>query len=528
MKAFMVDEKIKMPRVGKHILSTLTCGMYQDPRMIFREYIQNSADQIDILSEDERGDNLRKTININIDPVKRRVVITDYATGIPKALFQDRLLNVADSHKDPSKNKGFRGIGRLAGLSYCEKLIFESSAIGETGVSRLEMDGFALSRILHDATDHSLAGEVMRTISNCVYEESASQKYDCHFKVILEGVRKDVGKSLLDVESVKDFIAQVAPVPFSRVKFKAHKEIEQAAQKAGVVIEEYTVRVNGMTITKPYKDVVYDAQGRKLADVGKPVFREFKWHDRLLAWGWFILPVQGVSLPESQNPERKIRLRKGNIQTGFSDFLDPCFPEARSNGYMLGEIHLVSNSILPSGDRNALEVSEESSAFVETLKTRDLRDLWNSAHKANELKNAAKAVTVYKDIKGKVEAAIADGNRDVAESLQEELEKAYEKAVVGQQKLRKVSTTPTRGEFVRSVIHVLTEKLREREESIDNPSSFPISEKISSRQPFQPTSKVRQSRIGQILEVLRDEGIDVIKAFDLAKKIDEKLSSTEE
>ena len=525
----MADEEIKTPLVGKHILSTLTCGMYQDPRMIFREYIQNSADQIDTLSADEQGDNLRKTINIEIDPVERRVVITDQATGIPKAQFLDRLLNVADSHKDPSKNKGFRGIGRLAGLSYCEKLVFESSARGETGVSRLEMDGFALARILHDAADHSLAGDVMRTISTYEFTKNGSREYDCHFKVVLEGVRKDVGKPLLDVESVKGFIAQVAPLPFSRVKFRAHTAIEEAAQRAGVAIEEYTVRVNGEVLTKPYKDVLCDAQGRKLGDVGEPVFREFRWHDRLLAWGWFILPAQGVSLPKSQNPERKIRLRKGNIQIGFSDFLDPYFPEARSNGYMLGEIHLVSNEILPSGDRNALEVSEESSAFVETLKTRDFRDLWNSAHKANELKNATKAVTAYRDIKDKVDTAIANGNRDVAESLHEELEKAYGKAVAGQQKLKKAIATPARGEFVKNVIQVLTDASEERVAPIDKPAPLPASEEeSSSRRTTQSTAKGGQSRVGQIVEVLRDEGIDVMKALELAKKIDEKLSSTEE
>lgn len=111
----------KSPVIGKHILSTLTIGMYQDPRMIYREYIQNSADQIDTLSEDELQDKIRQTIVIDIDEKRRRVEIKDSATGIPQEQFQDRLLNVADSQKDPSKNKGFRGIGRLAGLNYCQK-----------------------------------------------------------------------------------------------------------------------------------------------------------------------------------------------------------------------------------------------------------------------------------------------------------------------------------------------------------------------------------------------------------------------
>jgi hypothetical protein len=35
------------PTIGKTVLETLTSGMYDDARFIFREYIQNAADQID-------------------------------------------------------------------------------------------------------------------------------------------------------------------------------------------------------------------------------------------------------------------------------------------------------------------------------------------------------------------------------------------------------------------------------------------------------------------------------------------------
>lgn len=100
-----MSDKDATPVIGKHILSTLTIGMYQDPRMIYREYIQNSADQIDTLTEDQRQDKIRQTIVIDIDERNREVVITDQATGIPQKDFRERLLNVADSHKDPSKNK---------------------------------------------------------------------------------------------------------------------------------------------------------------------------------------------------------------------------------------------------------------------------------------------------------------------------------------------------------------------------------------------------------------------------------------
>jgi len=517
------------PVIGKHILSTLTIGMYQDPRMIYREYIQNSADQIDTLSEDELQDKLRQTIVIDIDEKKREVVITDRATGIPQKEFRERLLNVADSHKDPSKNKGFRGIGRLAGLNYCQKLIFESTAEGETTISRLEMDGGAMIRILHDTTDRSLAGEVIKKISKVSYQKDAAKDYDCWFKVILEDVRTDVGKQLLDVESVKEFIAQIAPVPFSNMNFKCGKDISCEAKKAGVNIEEYTVRVNGTTITKLYKDVLNDAQGRMLGTVGKPVYRTIEWHGEKLAWGWFILPENGVSLPKLTNPERKIRLRKGNIQIGFDDFLDPYFPEPRSNGYMLGEIHLLSNAILPNGDRNALEVSEEAVALTDCLRNHYFRDLWNAAHKANELNNAKKAVADYERDCKEVEKLAREGAVAGVEAKKTELDKAYEKAVAGQQKLKKAAGASIKGDFVKGVVDVITSSAEDESATLVKPSvvsKLPVAKPIKGTASADKVKTTGDKLMNVIIRVLVEDGIETMQAYELARKINEEISTT--
>lgn len=521
----------KPPVIGKHILSTLTIGMYQDPRMIYREYIQNSADQIDTLSEDELQDKIRQTIVIDIDEKRRRVEIKDCATGIPRDQFQDRLLNVADSQKDPSKNKGFRGIGRLAGLNYCQKLIFESSAHGETSISRLEMDGQEMIRILHDQDDHSLASDVIRKISKISYQDDVEKPYDCWFKVTLEDVRLDVGRQLLDIDSVKEFIAQVAPVPFSHLKFKLGKEIIEEAQKAGVPIEEYTIRVNGVTITKLYKDILCNAQGRTLAVDCKPVYRMIEWHGKRLAWGWFILPAAGVSLPESTNPERKIRLRKGNIQIGFDNFLDPFFPEARSNGYMLGEIYLLSNKILPNGDRNALEVSEEAAAFTDQLRNVYFRDLWGAAHKANELNNAQRDVEKYAHAVTEYQELANNGATAAMEAKKTELERAYERALAGQQKIDRAAGAAIKGDFVKGVVDSFVE--RRPVSSGDLITSQHVIKECASKSSKKASKKETVKTTGNklmnvIIKVLSDSGIEPMQALELAQKINEEISKKDE
>ena len=74
-------DKATTPIIGKDVIESLTIGMYEDSKFIFREYIQNCADQIDkairegLLKKDE-GE-----IHISINADKYSICIEDNATG---------------------------------------------------------------------------------------------------------------------------------------------------------------------------------------------------------------------------------------------------------------------------------------------------------------------------------------------------------------------------------------------------------------------------------------------------------------
>ena len=70
-------------------------------------------------------------IDILIDRNNEIISIKDNATGIKSNDTLQFLGDVANSQKDRTKRKGFRGIGRLGGLGYCDTLIFETSYFGE-------------------------------------------------------------------------------------------------------------------------------------------------------------------------------------------------------------------------------------------------------------------------------------------------------------------------------------------------------------------------------------------------------------
>lgn len=43
----MNDNINTTPQIGKDVIESLTLGMYEDCRFIYREYIQNAADAVD-------------------------------------------------------------------------------------------------------------------------------------------------------------------------------------------------------------------------------------------------------------------------------------------------------------------------------------------------------------------------------------------------------------------------------------------------------------------------------------------------
>ena len=66
-----------MATVGKNILDNLTTGMYSDSKVIYREYIQNACDQIDLAMDlgillDNEG-----YVDIFIDSKNRYISIKD-------------------------------------------------------------------------------------------------------------------------------------------------------------------------------------------------------------------------------------------------------------------------------------------------------------------------------------------------------------------------------------------------------------------------------------------------------------------
>ena len=141
----MAEETVQ---VGKYTLESLTTGMYSDPKIVYREYIQNSVDSLEHAVSLGLLEPQSMRIDIVVNAEESRILIKDNGMGIPADEAAKTLMNVGSSKKRNSNNRGFRGIGRLGGMSYCDTLVFTTSAENESVKTIVSFDCKKLRRLL--------------------------------------------------------------------------------------------------------------------------------------------------------------------------------------------------------------------------------------------------------------------------------------------------------------------------------------------------------------------------------------------
>ena len=104
--------------VGASIVSIITESLYDKPLVVFREYIQNAVDAMTRTS-----DNF-EYLSAHMWLRDGNLYFLDNGSGIPKDAFERKMTSIARSDKIKKDNIGYKGIGRLSGLPYCQNLSF--------------------------------------------------------------------------------------------------------------------------------------------------------------------------------------------------------------------------------------------------------------------------------------------------------------------------------------------------------------------------------------------------------------------
>lgn len=420
-------------KIGKDVIESLTMGMYEDSKFIYREYVQNSADQIDLAVEMGLLGSLDDGyIDVEIHKSERVISITDNATGIEQSKAEELLKNLAKSSKDRTKNKGFRGIGRLGGLGYCETLRFETTFKGEEVKTILTWNSKMLKNIINDRSKNQDASSVIDEVTKVEYEPCGSEEHN--FKVILIGVEND---QLLEKAEIVDYLSMVAPVPFDKGFIYANK-INHSAEQAGRQIDIYNVYVNTDQVFKAYTSTIYSGEGNNKKRFAEIIDIQTFEVDKVI-WGWY-----GVSnnltkqMPAHANLARGIRLRKGNIQIGSNSTLSKFFSEERFNYYFFGEIHVFNKDLIPNARRDYFIDNDDLKKLENSLKTVLSNELSKLVRYASNTKSTTNNITKFVEKKQEFEEKQAKGFTDKSEErrVRDELEEYKAKAKLAEQSLK--------------------------------------------------------------------------------------------
>lgn len=516
-------QKIPKPHIGKNVIETLTLGMYENAFFIYREYVQNAADQIDVAVEEGILDKTSDgQINISIDKENKSINIDDNATGIKSKEVLQFLGDVANSQKDRTKRKGFRGIGRLGGLGYCETLIFETSYKGETIKSIISLDAKRLKRIIEDKSITMDAATVISVITSLKKEDEKEDEH--YFKVKLIDVTID---ELLDEKGVKDYLSMVAPVPFHN-DFTFSEDIHEYFNGNNVKIEEYDVRLgsNNEKLYKAYKNNIHSKTGFKPVEViAIDYVKILDNENELIALGWYGVTDLLNVIIHQDDIERGLRIRKDNIQIGSEDTLNSFFKEDRFNHHFIGEIHVLGDAFIPNARRDYFNVNKTEKLFKSKTET-EFDNLYKLAHTSSDIHSSISKISKYKnerknydDIKN---SCGYDSEYEEKQKI-DELEKLKNEAVKGYSKIEKSLIKALSNSSIKdAVITIYNHKVRDVDLSIDDTVVFDTQE--YEKPSLSKLDYMAKEIVFDIFKIIEDNVSDSKIVIKLKKKIVEHFN----
>ncbi|MGE4421667.1 MAG: ATP-binding protein [Pseudodesulfovibrio sp.] len=438
-----MDETKHDAKIGAFVLETLTLGMYRNPLDSLREYIQNAFDSIRAAERERVLAVGAGRIEIHTDDKNKSVIIRDNGLGIPADAIGNRLVDVGMSEKSLETDAGFRGIGRLAGMTYCKRLIFRTQGVGEKVVSSIEFDAVELKKAMSPSERRvRLLPEVLKECSKI--DITPSRENVSFFEVEMADLENQ-GKEFLKRSVLKDYLEQVAPLGLDTHSFAMSARFYEWLDRHEIEMPTVSIVMkngaNSYELFKPYRQITYST----IKNNDKIHVRDIKFFPEDAGpnspfWIWYA----DTNCPGAFRKEEVggFRLRKANIGIGFYERMDEIFREAsesygRLNRYFMGEVHIQSPGVIPNGLRDGFEDTEEWNAIRAQLvgfaheRSREVHAL-SQGRNADIEKLAGAANKLLKKTKKKEETGLASkAERDKLIKEHEKQIGKLEKAVKG-------------------------------------------------------------------------------------------------
>lgn len=356
------------PELGIHLLETITKGLYADPLHCIREYVQNSFDSIrdarrqGILSEDE-GE-----IQITLFEDEGTITVRDNGTGLSPAEAEEKLLSLGMSRKAVESDgkgefAGFRGIGRVAGITHCKRLRFTTST-GDGTLFRVEYNAEKINKMTTKGVEPTTIANAMQ--ANCVVATESIAENVRFFEVSMIEI-DETGKECLDAMKLRDYLSQVAPVAYAPsswpsdlaskiVSIAKESNALSSLSRVKILIKQGdSVQINVQrNLRKSFKVSGKGKSQREVSitDIKKLPSNHYgsgKW------WGWLAIHEREGQLKDVSFSG--IRIRAQNIEVGGSEIVKQLFKSQNLADWCVGEIHIVGADITPNAGRDNFEDS---------------------------------------------------------------------------------------------------------------------------------------------------------------------------
>ena len=345
------------PKIGAFVLESLTSGMYTDPLDALREYVQNSCDSVRSAEEYGIIGPGRGWVRFATEPTKRTLSITDNGTGVAAKDIVGCLLDIGMSRKSIETNAGFRGIGRLAGIAYCDSLIFRTSAFGEMVVTTVQIDCAAIRHSISPSSrEFCELSDVIEKHSHVSEEPCGAE--DHYFEVTLESV-SETASCYLEWHILEVYLSQVAPVGFDSQRFPFAQKIAEWTHVHSLHVPTLKLFIKTPEIErevlKPYGTRYTTRVGGYGLEVRNIAFYPEEPDTSTRFWAWYtendLLGMIG------DRRSAGLRFRKHNIAFGGPERVSDLFSggEGRLNHWLLGEIHVCSSAVIPNARRDGFE-----------------------------------------------------------------------------------------------------------------------------------------------------------------------------
>lgn len=344
--------------IGSSILELVTAGMYGDPLVMYREYIQNSADAMTGGKQDGEAE-----VRISLEQAERTIRIRDNGPGISAGRAADALVRIASSDKDQFQSRGFRGIGRLVGLAFADSVVFYTRHRQDERVTRVEWNRTAMR------SGCQMRASLADVIGDCVSvsSEDSDSWPSSFFEVQIRGVSLQASSVLLNRDVVRRYIGAVCPVPVSN-SFP-FRESAYNVLREDPLMRELQIYIDGdaepvsrchrsvvsLSLSRDYEYSLFERVEIAALDGCSPA-----------GVGWIAHWAYAGAIPEAAGV-RGVRARRGNIQVGGDDIFDHLFKETRFNRWCVGELYILDPRIVPNARRDYFEPNADLRNFENQL-----------------------------------------------------------------------------------------------------------------------------------------------------------------